>query len=434
MILDMQFETLSREEVEQLQVERLQSTLNRVYRYVAFYKQSFDANGVDIERIRSVEDLARLPFTTREDLRRSYPYDMFAVPLRDIVRIHSTSGTTGKPIIVGYTKNDLRHWSDCTARLLAAAGVSEHDVVQIAFPFDLFTGGFGFHQGAEKIGASVIPASTSPVEKQIMIMRDFKTTVLICAPGCAVAIASALEEQKLHAEALNLRLGLLGSEPWSDSLRTQLENRLRITCLDNYGLTEVIGPGVAGECGEKSGLHINEDHFIVEVIDPKTLEVLPAGEQGELVFTTVTKEGFPVIRYRTGDISSLLEGPCACGRTSRRMRRVTGRTDDLIFIQGQKVFPSQIEEILLEAEGTAPHYRIVLDRQEGQDCIEVQVEISEAMPAIDELKTLERLRDTVTRRIQVSLGVQAKVTLVEPRSLLRSTEGKPRRVEDRRNH
>jgi phenylacetate-CoA ligase len=433
MILDMQFETLSREELEQLQVERLQSTLNRVYRYVAFYKQSFDAHGVNIERIGSVEDLAMLPFTTREDLRRSYPYDMFAVPLRDIVRIHSTSGTTGKPIIVGYTKNDLRHWSDCTARLLAAADVTEHDVVQIAFAFDLFTGGFGFHQGAEKIGASVIPASTSPVEKQIMIMRDFKTTVLICAPGCAVSIASALEEQKLHAETLNLRLGLFGSEPWSENLRTQLEGRLRIVCMDNYGLTEVMGPGVAGECSERSGLHINEDHFIVEVIDPKTLEVLPPGEEGELVFTTITKEGFPLIRYRTGDISGLLEGPCACGRTLRRMRRVTGRNDDLIFIQGQKVFPSQIEEILLEAEGTAPHYRIVLDRHDGEDSMEVQVEISEQMPGIDELKNLERLRDTVARRIHVSLGVEAKVTLVEPRSLLRQTHGKQRRVEDRRN-
>jgi len=433
MILDMQYETLAREELEQLQVERLQSTLNRVYRNVAFYKHSFDANGVDIEGIRGVEDLARLPFTTREDLRRSYPYDMFAVPLRDIVRIHCTSGTTGKPIVVGYTRNDLRHWGECTARLLAAADVGPHDVVQIAFPFDLFTGGFGFHQGAERIGSSVIPASTSPVEKQILIMRDFKTTVLICSPGCAVAIATALEEQRLHAEALSLRLALLGAEPWSENLRAQLERRLRIPCQDNYGLTEVMGPGVAGECSERCGLHINEDHFIVEVVDPTTLEVLPVGQEGELVFTTITKEGFPLIRYRTGDISSLLEGPCACGRSFRRMRRVTGRTDDLIFIQGQKIFPSQIEEILLEAEGTAPHYRVLLARHDGEDTMEIQVEISEAIPAIDELKNLERLRDHVARRIQASLGVQAKVTLVEPKSLLRQIEGKQKRVEDRRN-
>lgn len=431
MILDMQYECLEREELEQLQVERLQSTLHRVYRNVAFYRHSFDAHGVDIESIRSVGDLSRLPFTTREDLRRSYPYDMFAVPLRDIVRIHCTSGTTGKPIVVGYTKNDLRHWGDCTARLLAAAEVTQQDVVQIAFAFDLFTGGFGFHQGAEKIGASVVPASTSPVEKQILIMRDFKTTVLVCSPGCAVAIAAALDEQRLHAESLSLRVALLGAEPWSEALRAQLENRLRIACLDNYGLTEVMGPGVAGECRERQGLHINEDHFIVEVVDPRSSEVLPAGQEGELVFTTITKEGFPLVRYRTGDISRLVEGPCPCGRTSRRMHRVSGRTDDLIFIQGQKIFPSQIEDILVEAEGMAPHFRVVLTREDGEDAMEVQVEISEAVPAIDELKNLERLRDTVARRIQTSLGVQAKVTLVEPKSLRRA--GKPRRVEDRRN-
>lgn len=433
MILDQAYETLAREDLEQLQVERLQSTLNRVYRYVSFYKHSFDENGVNIERIKSIQDLARLPFTTKEDLRRSYPYDMFAVPLRDIVRIHSTSGTTGKPIIVGYTKNDLRHWTDCTARLLAAAEVTDHDVVQIAFPFNLFTGGFGFHQGAEKIGASVIPSSTSPPEKQIMIMKDFKTTVLLCAPSYAVNIASRLEELKIHAESLNLRAGLFGAEPWSENLRSQLENSLHIIALDNYGLTEVIGPGVAGECKQKNGLHINEDHFIVEVIDPNTLEPLPPGRAGELVFTTISKEGFPLIRYRTGDISCLIEERCPCGRTLRRMQRVTGRTDDLIFIRGAKVFPSQIEEILLEAEGTAPHYRIILDRQDGNDTMEVQVEISEDFPAFDELKNLERLRDTIARQIEVVLGIEAKVTLVEPRSLLREGAGKVRRVVDKRN-
>jgi phenylacetate-CoA ligase len=432
MILENEFETLPRDELEQLQVERLQSTLYRVYRYVSFYKQSFDSHGVNIESIKSIQDLAKLPFTTKEDLRRSYPYDMFAVPLRDILRIHSTSGTTGKPIIVGYTKNDLRHWTSCTARLLAAAGVDEHDVVQIAFPFNLFTGGFGFHQGAEQIGASVIPSSTSPPEKQIMIMKDFKTTVLICAPSYAVNIASTLGELQIHAESLNLKVGLFGAEPWGENLRRQLEEGLHIAALDNYGLTEVIGPGVAGECEHKNGLHINEDHFVAEVIDPKTKAPLPAGEEGELVFTTITKEGFPLIRYRTGDISSLIQEPCSCGRTTRRMRRVTGRTDDLIFIKGQKVFPSQIEEILLEAEGTAPHYRILLDRQEGNDTMEVQVEISESYPAFDELKNLERLRDTITRQIEVVLGVDAKVTLVEPRSLLRDGGAKARRVIDNR--
>jgi len=414
-------------------VERLQASLIRVYRYVSFYKQSFDSHGVDIEQIKSIRDLAKLPFTTKENLRKSYPYDMFAVPLRDIVRIHSTSGTTGKPIIVGYTKNDLRHWTDCTARLLAAAGVTEQDVVQIAFPFNLFTGGFGFHQGAEKIGASVIPSSTSAPEKQIMIMKDFKTTVLLCAPSYAVNIAATLGDLHMHAESLNLHTGLLGAEPWSETLRSQLEESLHITALDNYGLTEVIGPGVAGECEYKNGLHVNEDHFIVEVIDPKTLQTLPPGREGELVFTTITKEGFPLIRYRTGDISCLIEEPCACGRTTRRMQRVSGRTDDLIFIKGQKVFPSQIEEILLEAEGTAPQYRILLDRVDGDDTMEIQVEISENYPAFDELKNLERLRDTIGRRIELVLGVEAKITLVEPRSLMRESPGKTRRVIDNRS-
>jgi phenylacetate-CoA ligase len=432
MILEPEYETLAREDLEQLQVERLQSTLIRVYRYVSFYKQSFDSHGVNIEKIKNIQDLGELPLTTKEDLRKSYPYDMFAVPLRDIVRIHSTSGTTGKPIIVGYTKNDLRHWTDCTARLLAAAGVDEHDVVQIAFPFNLFTGGFGFHQGAEHIGASVIPSSTAAPEKQIMIMKDFKTTVLLCAPSYAVNLAAFLAELHIHAESLSLRVGLFGAEPWSDNLRAQLEEGLHITALDNYGLTEVIGPGVSGECEHKEGLHINEDHFIVEVVDPKTLQTLPLGQEGELVFTTITKEGFPLIRYRTGDISALIEEPCACGRTTHRMRRVSGRTDDLIFIKGQKVFPSQIEEILLEAEGTAPHYRILLERQDGNDIMEVQVEISENFPAFDELKNLERLRDTISRKIEVHLGVEAKITLVEPRSLLRENGAKARRVIDKR--
>ncbi|MBN1834503.1 MAG: AMP-binding protein, partial [Spirochaetales bacterium] len=275
MIWNQKYETLSRAELEQLQLERLQATLNRIIRYVSFYKQSFDAHGVDVEDIRSVEDLARLPFTTKEDLRKSYPYDMFAVPLRDIVRVHSTSGTTGLPIVVGYTKNDLRHWSECTARLLVAAGVSDQDAVQIAFPLNLFTGGFGFYQGAELIGASVIPSSTETAVRQVRIMKDYKSTVLVCSPSFAVAVAAALEEEGLHAESLTLRVGLFGSEPWSENLRSQLEASLRLKALDNYGLTEVIGPGVAGECSERQGLHINEDHFIVEVIDPKTLEPVP---------------------------------------------------------------------------------------------------------------------------------------------------------------
>ncbi len=430
MILNRFYETLTLEELEQVQIERLQSTLNRVYRYVAFYRQTFDAAGVQLEKVKSLADLARLPFTTREDLRQSYPYEMFAVPLRDIVRIHATSGTTGKPIMVGYTKNDLRNWTECTARLLCAAGVNEHDVVQVAFPYNLFTGGFGFHQGAEKIGASVIPASNANTEAQLMIMRDFKTSVLICAPGFAGRIATTLAAAGLHPENLHLRVGLFGAEPWSERQRAELEQGLHLVALDNYGLTEVIGPGVAGECHERSGLHVNEDHFIVEVIDPQTLRAVPAGQEGELVFTTITKEGFPLVRYRTGDLSRLLPGPCPCGRSLARIQRVSARTDDLIFFGGLKVFPSQIEELLSAVQGTTPRFRIVLDREQGVDTMDVQVEISEALPAFDELKNLEKLRDTLARGIEAGLGLQAKVSLVEPRSL--GGEGKIRRVVDRR--
>ncbi|MBN1697944.1 MAG: phenylacetate--CoA ligase [Spirochaetales bacterium] len=433
MIYSEKTETLSREDLEQLQIERLQSTLNRVYRNVAFYKHIFDANHVDIGKIKSLDHLRGLPFTTREDLNDSYPYDMFAVPLRDIVRIHSTSGTTGRPIVVGYTKNDLRTWTECTARLLAAAGVTEHDVVQIAFHYDLFTGGFGFHQGAQLIGASVIPASTSPIERQIIIMKDFKTTVLLCTPGFALHIADTLAEKNIHPESLYLKTGICGAEPWSDRMRSRIEEGLHITSFDTYGLTEIIGPGVAGECEKRDGLHINEDHFIAEVINTKTLEPVAEGEEGELVFTTITKEGFPLIRYRTGDIASISRSPvCGCGRTTVRMSRITGRTDDMIFFEGLKLFPSQIEEILVEVEGAVPHFRIVLDREGTADTMEIQVEISETVTMIDKLKDLEKLRNDIMKRIEGALGILPKVTLVEPRSIRKRPEEKIKRLIDNR--
>jgi phenylacetate-CoA ligase len=424
MILNRFYETLTREELEQLQIERLQSTLNRVYRYVAFYRQAFDARSVDLSRVKSLADLARLPFTTREDLRKSYPYEMFAVPLRDIVRIQATSGTTGKPIMVGYTKNDLRNWTECTARLLCSAGVDEHDVVQIAFPYNLFTGGFGFHQGAEKIGASVIPASNANTEAQLMIMRDFKTSVLICAPGFAGRISSTLASAGLHPENLHLRVGLFGAEPWSERQRTELEEGLHLAAFDNYGLTEVIGPGVAGECHEHSGLHVNEDHFIVEVIDPRTLQALPPREAGELVSPLpgsfpwcATARGFePLLR------SLRLRAPWPHPAHLRAHRR-----PDLL--RRLKVFPPRSREILSAARNHAP----VPHRagpEAGVDTMDVQVEISEALPSIDELKNLEKLRDTLARSIETGLGLQAKVSLVEPRSL--GGEGKIRRVVDRR--
>ena len=425
-------ETVPRDELEQLQIERLQSTLNRAYRNVAFYRTAFDAHGVNLEKIKDVRALRELPFTTKEDLRRSYPYDMFAVPLRDIVRMHSTSGTTGKAIVVGYTRNDLINWTECTARLLAAAGVTEHDVVQIALDYGLFAGGFGFHQGAEQLGASVIPASlTTSVEKQIAIMRDFKTTALVSTPSHAVNIAVGLEELGIHPERLDLRLGLFGGERWSDQLRRQLEERLRIVTTDTYGLTEIMGPGVAGECHLRDGLHINEDHFIVEVVDPKTLQPLGAGQEGELVFTTITKEGFPLIRYRTGDITSVDTDPCPCGRTFVLMARVTGRTDDLILFHGVGFFPAQIEEILFEVEGTSPHYQIILAREGSVDTLEIKVEVSEKIPAMDEVKTLQSLQAQLARRLRAALDVEAKVTFVEPRSL-RDVAGVKGRVVDRR--
>jgi phenylacetate-CoA ligase len=423
---------MDREDLTQLQIERLQLTLNRVYRNVAFYNTLFDERGINLEDIKSLDDVKRLPFTTKEDLRKSYPYDMFAVPLKDIVRIHSTSGTTGKPIVVGYTKTDIALWSSLTARVLVAAGVTEHDFIQIAFAYHLFTGGFGFHYAAEKIGASVIPSSNSEIRKQIDIMRDFKTSVLVGTPGFALHIAALLDEQGIHPESLNLKIGSFGAEPWSENLRGEIERALRIDAYDNYGITEVIGPGVAYECGEKKGLHVNEDHFLVEVIDPDTLEPLPPGEEGELVFTTLSKLGFPLIRYRTGDISRLIPGGCPCGRTLVRMEKVTGRTDDMIIIEGANVFPSQIEAALVEIEGIEPHYEIILDREEGVDTMELRVEVSDALSLVDDIRSLERFRGRIRDRLHAALDFHPTVTLVEPKTLRRSSGGKMSRVTDRR--
>ncbi len=425
-------EMIAREELEQLQIERLQATLNRVYRSVAFYRTAFDAHKVNLEKIKDVRALRDLPFTTKEDLQKSYPYDMFAVPLRDIVRIHTTSGTTGKPVVVGYTHNDLRSWRECAARLLAAAGVTEHDVVQIALHYSLFADGFGFHQGAERIGASVIPASlATSVAKQIVVMRDFKTTVLISTPSHALTIAATLDEVQVHLERLHLRLGLFGGERWGEPLRRELEQQLRIVSTDTYGPTEVMGPGVAGECHLHEGLHLNEDHFIVEVINSTTLEPVGPGEEGELVLTTITKEGFPLVRYRTGDVTRLDPAPCPCGRTFVRMARVMGRTDDLILVEGVGFFPSQIEEILADLDGVSSYFQIIIDQDRGIETIEVKVEISDQIPFLDEVKTIETLRQQAAKRIKAVLDIEPKVTLVEPKSLQSLPEGTPRVVDKR---
>lgn len=433
MMYNREYEAMKREDLTQLQIERLQLTLNRIYRNVAFYKNLYDQRGINIGDIKSIEDLRKLPFTTKDDLRKSYPYDMFAVPLRDIVRIHSTSGTTGKPIVVGYTRNDIGTWSSLMARVLTAVGVTDHDFIQIAFAYHLFTGGFGFHYGAEKIGASVIPASNSDITKQIAVMRDFKTSSLISTPGFALHIAAVLRETGIHPEQLNLKTGLFGAEPWSQNMRNEIEKSLHIDAYDNYGITEVMGPGVAFECTEKNGLHINEDHFIAETINPHSGEPAREGEPGELVFTTITKQGFPLIRYRTGDISILYGDACPCGRTFLRMERVSGRTDDMIIVEGTNVFPSQIEETLLEIEGVEPHYEIILDRDSGVDSVEIRVEVTDMLSLVDEIRKLEKFRNEIQSHLKTVLDIQPTITLVEPKTLSRSSGGKIQRVIDNRN-
>ena len=433
MMYSREFEAMDREDLEQLQLERLQSTLNRVSRNDASYKKSLDAESIDVDKLKSLSELQYLPFTTKDDLQRSYPYDAFAVPLRDIVRIHSTSGTTGKPIVVGYTKTDLTHWASLVGRVLTAAGITNHDFVQIAFSYNLGTAGLGFHYGAEKIGASVIPSSNEDILRQILIMKDYKSTALVSTPGYALHLGTVLSESGIHPDELNLATGIFGSQPWSEGLRSEIETSLHITAYDNYGLSEIIGPGVSFECSERSGLHISEDHFIVEVINPDTLAPVAVGDSGELVFTTITKQGFPLIRFRTGDISSLAPEPCSCGRTLVRMKRVAGRIDDMIIVEGVNVFPSQIEEVLLEAEGVEPHYRIVLGRIDGLDTMEVQVEVSKDLPAFDKAGELLNFRKKIEDHLTINLGFTPKVTLVEPKTLQRPNGGKLKRVVDIRD-
>jgi phenylacetate-CoA ligase len=421
---------MNREEVEQLQLERLQSTLNRVYRNVAFYKKRFDRLKIPPDEIQTIQNLARFPLTAKEDLRESYPYGMFALPLREVVRIHSSSGVTGKPTVTGYTKNDLHHWGQLTARVLAAGGVTKDDVVQITFKYGLFTGAFGLHQGAELIGASVIPMSTGNTRKQVLIMQDYKTTALVGTPSYALLLARYMEKEGINPKSLSLKLGLFGAEPCPEPMRKEIEERLSISATDNYGVSEVMGPGVSAECEYKNGLHLYEDHFIPEVIDPQTLQVLPPGAEGELVLTTLTKEAFPLVRYRTRDITSLDYSPCPCGRTQVRMKKVLGRSDDIIVIKGIKVFPSQVESILMEMEGVEPRYQIIVDRVEGVDTLELKVEVDERVFS-DEIKNLQNISSQIERQLRETVGVGAKVKLVAPESL-QPQNGKAQKVIDRR--
>ena len=426
-----EFETLPRPALEALQLKRLKAMVERVYSRVPFYRQSLDKAGIKPDQITSLADLQRLPFTCKQDMRDSYPYGLFAAKMEEIVRIHASSGTTGKPTVVGYTRKDIDTWSELMARSFVAAGAHKGDIIHNSYGYGLFTGGLGAHYGAERLGASVIPMSGGNTKKQIMIMKDFGSTVLTCTPSYSLYMAEAAREEGIDFKGLNLRVGIFGAEPWSDSMRSEIEAKLNLSAIDIYGLSEIMGPGVAIECREaKQGLHIWEDHFIPEIIDPDSGAVLPPGVKGELVITTITKEGIPLLRYRTRDITSITYEPCVCGRTHARISRMSGRSDDMLIIRGVNVFPSQIESILMGIEGVEPHYLLIVDRKENLDILEVQVEVDENIFS-DEVKHLQALSHTIEKEIKDLLGVTCKVRLVEPKTIMRS-EGKAKRVIDNR--
>jgi len=426
-----EFETLPRPALEALQLKRLKDVLERVYASVPFYRQSLDMAGIRPADVTSLQDLQRLPFTTKQDMRDSYPYGLFAAPMEEIVRIHASSGTTGKPTVVGYTKKDIDNWADLMARTLVTAGAHKGDIIHNAYGYGLFTGGLGVHNGAERLGASVIPISGGNTMRQLMIMQDFGSTVLTCTPSYSLFMAEEAKEAGIDFSKLKLRIGIFGAEPWSDAMRAEIEGKLNLTALDIYGLSEIMGPGVAMECFEgKNGLHIWEDHFIPEIINPETCEKVKDGERGELVITTITKQGIPLIRYRTRDISSLNYEQCVCGRTHARLARMSGRSDDMLIIRGVNVFPSQIESILVRIEGVEPHYLLVVDRKDNLDTLEVQVEVDECIFS-DEIKVLQSLARQIEKEIKDMLGVTCTVKLVEPKTIQRS-EGKAKRVMDNR--
>jgi phenylacetate-CoA ligase len=431
MIYDIEFETLPREALAAIQLRRLRATLERVYASVPFYRKRFEAAGITPSDINTLEDFQQLPFTTKQDLRDNYPFGMFAVPMDNVVRIHASSGTTGQPTVVGYTARDINTWSELMARALTAGGAGRRDIIHNAYGYGLFTGGLGVHYGAEKLGASVIPVSGGNTKRQIIIMRDFGPTILTSTPSYALHLAEEAQEMGISFEKLKFKYGIFGAEPWSEQMRQEIERKLHLKAVDIFGLSEVMGPGVAVECHEaQNGLHIFEDHFIPEIIDPATGKVLPYGETGELVFTSITKEAFPIIRYRTRDITTLNPEPCICGRTLVRMKKVSGRTDDMLIIRGVNVFPSQIESVLMEIEGVEPHYQLVVDREDNLDTLTVHVEISERSFS-DEVKVLQRLERKISHSIKEYLGVSARVKLVEPKVIARS-QGKAVRVIDNR--
>ncbi len=433
MIYNEEYETLPREVLEILQLKRLQQVVSRVYHTVGFYRKSFDEAGVSPEDIKSLNDLRRFPFTTKQDLRDNYPFGMFAVPMSSIVRLHASSGTTGRSTVVGYTKRDIETWSELMARCFVAAGLTKNDMIHNAYGYGLFTGGLGVHYGAEKLGASVIPISGGSTKRQIMILQDFGPTAICCTPSYALNLAEQGEAMGVDMRALKLRVGVFGAEPWSEKMKNEVEDALNLTAMNIYGLSEIMGPGVAMECQEgREGMHIFEDHFLVETINPATGEVLPPGEPGELVFTTLSKEAFPLIRYRTRDLSRLIPEPCVCGRSHYRMERVMGRSDDMLIIRGVNVFPSQIEAVLVGIDGLDPHYQLIVDREGTLDTLEVRVEVNERLFSnADQIKTLQKIERNIIKDLKEFLGVTAKVKLVEPKSLQRF-DGKATRTIDNR--
>ncbi|ACL76107.1 phenylacetate--CoA ligase family protein [Ruminiclostridium cellulolyticum] len=431
MIWNTQVECMSRNSMKELQLERLKNTVKVAYENVPMYKRKFDEIGLRPEHIQTLKDIEKIPFTTKNDLRDNYPYGLFAAPLKKIVRLHASSGTTGKPIVVGYTKNDMENWSENIARLVIAAGGREDDIAQIVFGYGLFTGGFGLHQGLEKVGVTVIPASAGQSERQLMVMQDFGTTILVGTPSYVLYLAEIADELGVDKSKLKLKLGLFGGEGHTPEMRAEIERRWGIKATENYGLSEIQGPGVAGECYCQCGMHINEDHFYPEIINSETGEAFEYGNKGELVLTTLTKEGIPMLRYRTKDITILNPEKCECGRTTVRMNKVLGRTDDMLIIRGVNVFPSQIESVLIGLEGIGPHYQIIVTKNGYMDAIEVLVELIDGK-LLEKFSELEKLEKKIRHELKVVLQIDAKVRLVEPKSIERTT-GKAKRVIDMRN-
>jgi phenylacetate-CoA ligase len=430
MIWNDYIECMDRERLVKLQGERLSAMIERLYYNVPFYRSLFQEKGIEPGDIRSIDQLKNLPFTTKQDLRDNYPFGLFAIPRSEVVRLHASSGTTGKPTVVGYSRKDIEIWSEVVARTLTSAGAGKNDVLHIAYGYGLFTGGLGIHYGAEKIGATVIPISGGNTQRQLQLMQDFGSTIIACTPSYALFLAEAMAETGIPPDSLKLKAGVFGAEPWTEEMRREIEDKLKIKAIDIYGLSEIIGPGVASECIHQEGLHIFEDHFIPEVVNPETLEVLPEGQLGELVFTCVTKEALPLLRYRTRDLTVLNTGKCSCGRTITRMQKCLGRSDDMLIIRGVNVFPSQIETVLLEMSETKPHYLLIVDRVNNLDVLEVWVEVDGQFFS-DEIKKLEDLKKKIQHNIESTLGISTGVKLVEPKTIERS-EGKAKRVIDKR--